>query len=118
MVRHVGGAMRGPGAEQLSVLVRTLVESKVSSNALRFFYALGYKLEHELLKIGFAFRFHRVVPITVTVTSANKMPRLHAVDEAVPLTPGIQLVEITAAAGDNYNEVAAAVSSFCEYLVP
>ncbi|KAG6496217.1 mediator of RNA polymerase II transcription subunit 18-like [Zingiber officinale] len=118
-VRHAGGAMRGAGAEQLSVLVRSVVESKVSNNALRFFYAVGYKLDHELLKIGFAFRFQRVVPITVTVTSANRMPRLHAIDDAVPLTPGIQLVEITApAAGDNYNEVAAAVSSFCEYLVP
>ncbi|KAA8537682.1 hypothetical protein F0562_027328 [Nyssa sinensis] len=27
-VRHVGGAMRGAGAEQISVLVRTMVESK------------------------------------------------------------------------------------------
>ncbi|RWW03737.1 hypothetical protein GW17_00033083, partial [Ensete ventricosum] len=118
-VRHVGGAMRGAGAEQISVLVRTMVESKVSNNALRFFYALGYKLDHELLKIGFAFRFQRGAPITVTVTSANKMPKLHATDEAVPVTPGIQMVEITApTAGDNYNEVAAAVCSFCEYLAP
>ncbi|CAL9104543.1 unnamed protein product [Musa textilis] len=118
-VRHVGGAMRGAGAEQISVLVRTMVESKVSNNALRFFYSLGYKLDHELLKIGFAFRFQRGAPITVTVTSANKMPKLHATDEAVPVTPGIQMVEITApTAGDNYNEVGAAVSSFCEYLAP
>ncbi|WOL19239.1 mediator of RNA polymerase II transcription subunit 18 isoform X2 [Canna indica] len=118
-VRHVGGSMRGAGAEQISVLVRTVVESKVGNNALRFFYALGYKLDHELLKIGFAFRFQKGAPITITVTSANKMPRLHATDEAVPVTPGIQLVEITApAAADNYNDVASAVSSFCEYLAP
>ncbi|XP_039124540.1 mediator of RNA polymerase II transcription subunit 18 isoform X2 [Dioscorea cayenensis subsp. rotundata] len=118
-VRHVGGAMRGAGAEQISVLVRTVVESKVSKNVLRFFYALGYKLDHELLKVGFSFNFHRGAPITVTVTSANKMPKLHATEEAVPVTPGIQLVEITApAAADNYNDVVSAVSSFCEYLAP
>lgn len=118
-VRHVGGAMRGSGAEQISVLVRTIVESKVGHNVLRFFYSLGYKLDHELLKVGFAFRFHRGAQITVTVTSANKMPKLHATDEAVPVTPGIQLVEITApAAAENYSEVVSAVSSFCEYLAP
>lgn len=118
-VRHVGGAMRGAGAEQISVLVRTVVESKVSNAALRFFYALGYKLDHELLKVGFAFRFHRGAHITVTVTSANKMPKLHATEEAVPITPGIQMVEIMApAAADNYNEVASSVTCFCEYLAP
>ncbi|XP_010928793.1 mediator of RNA polymerase II transcription subunit 18 isoform X2 [Elaeis guineensis] len=118
-VRHVGGAMRGAGAEQISVLVRTIVESKVGHNVLRFFYSLGYKLDHELLKEGFVFRFQRGAQITVTVTSANKMPKLYATDEAVPVTPGIQLVEITApAAAENYSEVVAAVSSFCEYLAP
>ncbi|KAH7850085.1 hypothetical protein Vadar_027703 [Vaccinium darrowii] len=56
-VRHVGGAMRGAGAEQISALVRTMVESK--------------------------------------------------------------LVEVTApASSENYTEVVAAVSSFCEYLAP
>ncbi|KAI9071232.1 hypothetical protein K1719_046806 [Acacia pycnantha] len=52
-VRHIGGA----GAEQISVLVRTMVESKASKNVLRMFYVLGlgYKLEHELLRVGFAF---------------------------------------------------------------
>jgi len=118
-IRHVGGAMRGAGAEQISVLVRTVVESKASKNVLHYFYTLGYKLDHEILKIGFAFRFHRGAQITVTVTSANKMPRLHATDEAVPVTPGIQLVEITApAAADNYNDVVSAVTAFCEYLAP
>nr|GMC62258.1 mediator of RNA polymerase II transcription subunit 18 [Ipomoea batatas] len=74
-VRHVGGAMRGAGAEQISVLVRPVVESK--------------------------------------------MLKLHATDEAVPVTPGIQLVEVTApSSSENYSEVAAAVSSFCEYLAP
>lgn len=118
-VKHIGGAMRGAGAEQISVLVRTMVESKASKNALRLFYALGYKLDHELLRVGSAFHFHRGAQITVTVSSVNKMPKLHAIDEAVPVTPGIQLVEVTApATADNYAEIVAAVSSFCEYLAP
>ncbi|KAL5977618.1 hypothetical protein ACLOJK_041516 [Asimina triloba] len=120
-VRHVGGAMRGAGAEQISVLVRTVAESKVSKNVLRFFYALGYKLDHELLRVGFAFHFQRGAQITITVTSANKMLKLHATEEAVPVTPGIQLVEVTApapAAADNYKEVVSSVTSFCEYLAP
>ncbi|KVH98376.1 hypothetical protein Ccrd_023406 [Cynara cardunculus var. scolymus] len=118
-VRHVGGSMRGAGADQISVLVRTMVESKVSKNVLRLFYLLGYKLDHELLRVGFAFHFQRSAQITVTVSSVNKMLKLHATDEAVPVTPGIQLVEVTApASAENYNEVAAAVSSFCEYLAP
>ncbi|XP_010555371.1 PREDICTED: mediator of RNA polymerase II transcription subunit 18 [Tarenaya hassleriana] len=118
-VKHVGGAMRGAGAEQINALVRTMVESKVSKNALRLFNALGYKLDHELLKVGFSFHFQRVAQITVSVSSVNKMPKLHAVDEAVPITPGIQIVEVTApATPENYNEIVAAVSSFCEYLAP
>ncbi|KAF8399939.1 hypothetical protein HHK36_015810 [Tetracentron sinense] len=118
-VRHVGGPMRGAGAEQLAVLVRTMVESKVSKNVLRFFYALGYKLDHELLRVGFGFHFQRGIRITVTVTSVNKMLKLHATDEAVPVTPGIQLVEVSApASSDTYPEIVAAVSSFCEYLAP
>ncbi|KAL8109433.1 mediator of RNA polymerase II transcription subunit 18 [Apium graveolens] len=118
-VRHVGGAMRGAGADQISVNVRTMVESKVSSNVLRLFYALGYKLDHEQLRVGFSFNFRRGAQMTVTVSSVNKMLRLHATDEAVPITPGIQLVEVTApATTENYSEVAAAMSSFCEYLAP
>ncbi|KAG8641020.1 mediator of RNA polymerase II transcription subunit 18 [Manihot esculenta] len=120
-VKHVGGAMRGAGADQISVLVRTMVESKASKNVLRLFYALGYKLDHELLRVGFAFHFQRGARITVAVSSVNKMLKLHATDgdEAVPVTPGIQLVEVTApATSENYSEVVAAVSSFCEYLAP
>ncbi|XP_031406081.1 mediator of RNA polymerase II transcription subunit 18 isoform X1 [Punica granatum] len=118
-VRHVGGPMRGAGADQISVLVRTMLESKASKNVLRFFYALGYKLDHELLRVGFAFHFHRGVQITVTVSSINKMLKLHATDEAVPVTPGMQLVEVTApASSENYTEVVAAMSSFCEHLAP
>ncbi|KAE8780212.1 farnesyl pyrophosphate synthase [Hordeum vulgare] len=56
-IRHVGGAMRGAGAEQISILVRKIVESKASSTVLRYFYGIGYKLDHEILKVGFAFRF-------------------------------------------------------------
>ncbi|KAG6585628.1 Mediator of RNA polymerase II transcription subunit 18, partial [Cucurbita argyrosperma subsp. sororia] len=97
----------------------TMVESKVSKNVLRLFYALGYKLDHELLRVGFSFRFHRGTHITVTVSSVNKMLKLHSTDEAVPVTPGIQLVEVTApATSENYSEVAGAVSTFCEYLAP
>ncbi|XP_043716575.1 mediator of RNA polymerase II transcription subunit 18-like [Telopea speciosissima] len=118
-VRHVGGAMRGAAADQISVLVRTVVESKASKNVLRFFYSLGYKLDHELLRVGFAFHFQRGVRISVTVTSVNKMPKLYAVEDAVPVTPGIKLVEVTApASSENYTEVDVAVSSFCEYLAP
>ncbi|GAB2291342.1 Mediator of RNA polymerase II transcription subunit 18 [Dionaea muscipula] len=118
-LRHIGGAMRGAGAEQLAVLVRSVGESKVSKQALRLFYALGYRLDHELLRVGFSFHFQRGAQITVTVSSVNKMLKLHAIEEAVPVTPGIQLVEVTApASADNYPEVAAAVSSFCEYLAP
>ncbi|XP_020109030.1 mediator of RNA polymerase II transcription subunit 18 [Ananas comosus] len=118
-VRHVGGAVRGAAAEQICVQVRQVTESKASNNVLRFFYALGYKLDHELLKVGFAFRLQRGAQITVTVTSAYKMPKLHSTDEAVLITPSIQLVEITApAAADNYNEVVSAVTSLCEHLAP
>ncbi|KAA3457379.1 mediator of RNA polymerase II transcription subunit 18 [Gossypium australe] len=118
-VKHVGGAMRGAGAEQISVLVRSMVESKASKNVLRLFYSLGYKLDHELLRVGFTFHFERAARITVTVSSVNKMLKLHATDEAVPVTPGIQMVEVTApATSENYNEVVASVSSFCEYLAP
>ncbi|XP_071689439.1 mediator of RNA polymerase II transcription subunit 18 [Rutidosis leptorrhynchoides] len=118
-VRHVGGSMRGAGADQISVLVRTMVESKVSKNVLRLFYLLGYKLDHELLRVGFAFHFYRGAQITITVVSVGKMLKLHATDDSVPVTPGIQVVEVTApASAENYNEVATAVSSFCEYLAP
>lgn len=118
-VRHVGNPMRGAGADQLSVVVRPVLESKVSKNVLRLFYSLGYVLDYELLRVGFAFHLHREAPIKVTVASINKMPKLHAIDEAVPVTPGIQLVEVTApTSSDNYTETAAAVSSFCEYLAP
>ncbi|XP_078438925.1 mediator of RNA polymerase II transcription subunit [Wolffia australiana] len=118
-VRHVGGAVRGTGAEQLPVMARTMVESRASKNILRFFYLLGYRLDHEVLKVGFTFKFQRVVKLTISVTSAHRLPRLHAVDEAAPVTPGIHLVEVTApASDDNYADVGAAISSFCEFLAP
>lgn len=88
--------MRVAGAEQISVLARNLAESNFSKNALRLFYSLGYKLDHELLKVGFAFHFQRGAQITVTVSSVNKMLKLHATDEVVHVTPGMQLVEATA----------------------
>ncbi|PWA72103.1 hypothetical protein CTI12_AA274230 [Artemisia annua] len=119
-VRHVGGSMRGAGADQISVLVRNMVESKISKNVLKLFYLLGYKLDHEHLRVGFAFHFQRRgAQITVTVSSVSKMLKLHATEDTVPVTPGIQMVEVTApASAENYSEVAAAVSAFCEYLAP
>ncbi len=65
------------------------------------------------MKVGFAFRLQQGSQITVTVTSAYNMPKLHSTDEAVPINPSIQLVEITAPAADNYSEVVSAVTSFC-----
>lgn len=120
IVRHIGGVMRGPGADQLSVVVRTMVQSSISKNALRFFYYLGYKLEYETLKTGFAFNFQRgSAKISITVITVNKIPKLHAIDEAVPVTPGMQLVQVTApATADNYGEVAASITSFCDHLSP
>lgn len=58
--------MRGAwaDADQVSVMVRTMIEIKVSKNAFRMFYALGYKLDHELLKVGFAFHFQRTAHIS------------------------------------------------------
>ncbi|KAJ7556403.1 hypothetical protein O6H91_05G081600 [Diphasiastrum complanatum] len=118
-VRHVGGPMRGAGAEQLPAHVRSVLESSISSNALRFFYALGYKMDYELVRIGYVFQFQRVVPITVTATMLCKVPKLHAIDEAIPVTPGIQLVELTAPAStENYSEAVGAISSFAEHLAP
>ncbi|XP_015069524.1 mediator of RNA polymerase II transcription subunit 18-like [Solanum pennellii] len=118
-VRHVGGPMRGSGAEKSSFLVRPVQESKITKNALIFFKNIGYKLDHEHLRVGFAFHFQRDALITVTVSSINKMLKLHAIDDAVPVTSGIHLVEVTApTSSTNYNEVVASVSSFCEYLAP
>lgn len=49
----------------------------------------------------------------------NKLLKLHATDEAVPVTPSIQLVEVTVLeSSENYTKGVAAVSSFCEYLAP
>ncbi|KAF8405608.1 hypothetical protein HHK36_010515 [Tetracentron sinense] len=55
-----------------------MVESKVSKNVLRFFYALDYKLDNELLRVGFGFHFQR----EHSETWVNKMLKLHATDEA------------------------------------
>lgn len=118
-VSLIGGALKGAASEQVSALVRNREDSKVSSNALRFFYALGYKLDHELLRVGFAFHIQRAVRITVSVTSVQRIPKLHAIDEAVPVTPGLQLVEVSApSTSDNYHEAVAAISAFSEFLSP
>eukprot|EP01018_Ginkgo_biloba_P029052 Gb_03160 [translate_table: standard] len=118
-VALIGGALKGAASDQVSALVRNREDSKVSSNALKFFYALGYKLDHELLRIGFAFHIQRAVRITVSVTSVHKIPKLHAIDEAVPVTPGLQLVEVSApSTSDTYHEAVAAISSFSEFLAP
>jgi mediator of RNA polymerase II transcription subunit 18 len=104
----------------MPVLVRNMVESKTSKNVLRLFYTLGYKLDYELLRVGFGFNFQRGAhQLSVTVSSVNKMLKLHATDEAVPITPGIQLVQVTAPVpSESYADVVSAVSSFCEFLAP
>ncbi|KAG5614798.1 hypothetical protein H5410_014622 [Solanum commersonii] len=118
-VRHVGGPMRGAGAEQISFLVRPMQENKITKNALIVFDKLGNKLDHEHLRVGFAFHFQRDALITLTVSSINKMLKLHVIDDAVHVTLGIHLVEVTTpASSKNYTEVVASVSSFCEYLAP
>lgn len=118
-VSLIGGALKGAASEQVSALVRNREDSKVSSNALRFFYALGYKLDHELLRIGFAFQIQKAFRITVSVTSVHRIPKLHAIDEAVPVAPGLQLVEVSApSTSDNYHEAVAAISAFSEFLSP
>lgn len=86
--RHVGGALRGAGAEQLPALVRSVLEANMSPNALRFLYMLGYKLDYEFLRTGFAFRYLRGVPVCITVTTVCKIPKLHSLNEAVAVTPG------------------------------
>ncbi|KAE8794550.1 farnesyl pyrophosphate synthase [Hordeum vulgare] len=91
--------MRGAGAEQISILVCAIVESKASSTVLRYFYGIGYKLDHEILKVGFAFRFQRGAQFTVIVTSANKMPKLHATDEAVQVTPRSRMLDYNVLGG-------------------
>ncbi|KAH9315989.1 hypothetical protein KI387_024616, partial [Taxus chinensis] len=118
-VAHIGGALKGAASDQVSALVRNREDSRVSCNALRFFYALGYKLDHELLRVGFEFHIQRAVRITVSVTTVHKIPKLHAIDEAVPVTPGLQLVEVSASStSDTYQEAVAAISSFSEFLAP
>jgi mediator of RNA polymerase II transcription subunit 18 len=122
-VRHVGGAMRGAGAEQLPALVRPVLEAGISSNALRFMYALGYKLDYELLRTGFSFQMRKTVPtsvvITITVTAVHKLPKMHAVDDAVAVSPGFHMVQLTAPASpDNYSDIVGAISSFAEFLAP
>lgn len=119
-VSLIGGALKGAASEQVAALVRNREDSKVSSNALRFFYALGYKLDHELLRVGFAFHhIQRGFRITVSVTSVHKIPKLHAIDEAVPVAPGLQLVEVSApSTSDNYHDAVTAISAFSEFLSP
>lgn len=122
-VRHVGGAMRGAGAEQLPAVVRPVLEAEISNNALRFMYALGYKLDYEMLRIGFSFQLHRTVPIAVTITIAvtalHRLPKTHAVDDVQPITPGLQMVHLSAPASpDNYTDVVNAISALAEHLAP
>jgi hypothetical protein len=122
-VRHVGGAMRGAGAEQLPAVVRPVLEAEISNNSLRFMYALGYKLDYEMLRTGFSFQLHRTVPVAVTITIAvtalHRLPKTHAVDDVQPITPGLQMVHLTAPASpDNYSDVVNAISALAEHLAP
>lgn len=115
--------MRGAGAEQLPALVRPVLEAGISNNSLRFMYALGYKLDYEMLRTGFSFQMHRTVPIavaiTIAVTAVHRLPKVHAVDDAQPVTPGLHMVQLTAPASpDNYSDVVNAISALAEHLAP
>ena len=82
---------------------------------LCLFYALEYKLDHELLRVGFTFHFQRGAQITIIVSSVNTMLKLRATNEVVLVTLGIQLVEVAALATSKFfNEVVAVVSSVYE----
>lgn len=118
-LRHEGGAMRGAGAEQLPVLVRPVVATPVTPNALPFFAALGFALNYEALLSGFRFAFHRGARMEVRVTSVGRLPELHATGDAEPLTPGLHLVEVVApATAENYADVSAAMVVVAEHLSP
>eukprot|EP00897_Mesotaenium_endlicherianum_P003153 jgi/Mesen1/2866/ME000174S02117 len=118
-LRHVGSAMRGAGADVLPAQIRPSLEVHISENALPFLTAVGFRLDHEALHTGFLFSFYRATWMKVAVTSVHRLPKLHAVDEAVPLTPGLHLVDLTApATADNYSDVSAALAAFAEFLAP
>lgn len=118
-LRHVGGAMRGAGADQLAALVRPSLDCHVSSNALKFLTAIGFRLDYEVHRIGFAFDFFRIVPMRVVVTSVRKIPSLHAIHDSVPLVPGLSLVDLVApATPESYPKVVEAIVAFAEHLAP
>eukprot|EP00850_Spirogloea_muscicola_P002970 SM000011S19148 [mRNA] locus=s11:1137987:1139317:- [translate_table: standard] len=97
-LRHVGGAMRGAGADQLLAVVRSV----------------------EFLRTGLAF-FYRSgrLPLRIAVTTVHRLPKLHSIDNAVPVAPEYQVVDITATAtSENYSEGVAALTNFAEHLAP
>ncbi|MFS7963471.1 putative mediator complex, subunit Med18 [Helianthus anomalus] len=97
---NIWGFNEDDGANQRSILVRTMVENKASKNALLQFYLLGYELYHELLW-GFGYHFQNGAQITIMVSSYSKMLNLHAtefIDNNVVVTPSIQMIEVTAPA--------------------
>eukprot|EP00850_Spirogloea_muscicola_P020319 SM000212S06912 [mRNA] locus=s212:207658:208313:- [translate_table: standard] len=112
--------MRGAGADQLLAVVRSVVETAISSNALHFLLATGFKLDYEFLRTGLAFLYcSGRLPLRIAVTTIHRLPKLHAVDDAVPLAPEYQVVDITATAtSDNYSEGVATLTSFAEHLAP
>lgn len=127
-VIHIGGGMRGATAEKIPALVRNREDSKVSNRALGFFNRLGYKFDHELLRVGFTFKTIQSVTteaaemdfeITISVTSIHKIPKIFEIDTAEPLTPGLHLVEVsTPTSAENFLEAATAISTFSELLAP
>jgi len=127
-VTHIGGNLRGATGEKIPALVRNREDSKVSNNAIGFLYKLGFKFDHELLRVGFTFKTIQKVTteavdmdfeITTSVTSIHKIPKVFQIDKAEPLTPGLHLVEVsTPTTGEIFHEAAAAISTYSELLAP
>ncbi|CAI5469912.1 unnamed protein product [Closterium sp. Yama58-4] len=120
---HVGGAMRGAGADQLACLVRSIVRVRASPSVIHLVPAIGLRLDHELIRRGSAFDFaHRSHAMRLEAFAPLRLPRQHAVSDAQPLPSlaGLHVVEVTAAAAaaETYTETAAALNSFAETIAP
>ncbi|CAI5461165.1 unnamed protein product [Closterium sp. Yama58-4] len=119
---HVGGAMRGAGADQLACLVRSIVRVRASPSVIHLVPAIGLRLDHELIRRGSAFDFaHRSHAMRLEAFAPLLLPRQHAVNDAQPLPSlaGLHVVEVTAAAtAETYTEIASALNSFAETIAP
>ena len=111
--------MRGAGADQLAALVRSSLESPIRPAPLHFLQALGLQVDYEFLRTGFSFRLSSPHSPCIKVVAVSSLPHLHAVDEAVAVTPGLHLVEVVASAtAENYAEVVGSLVALAEQLTP